>query len=133
MSRFAKAWMEQQQRRFLRPDGHRFVKRPDTRVAAKAGAWASVRKFDSLAYLTQPRVPKGNPEGGEWTADVAASGGAELPDITLAAMSQIAKCEAQWLADILICRITKSAACYNQAMVRLTFCEKGLVPPPLNF
>jgi hypothetical protein len=52
---------------------------------------------------------------------------------SLAAMSKRAKCEAQWLTDIVICRIVRKRACYSQAMVRLVACEKNQTIPPLTF
>jgi hypothetical protein len=42
-------------------------------------------------------------------------------------------CDAQYEADIEVCKSAKSRACYAQAMVRYVQCSKGLSVPPLNF
>ena len=43
------------------------------------------------------------------------------------------ECDAQYEADLNVCRAAKSRACYAQAMVRQVQCSKGLPVPPLNF
>ena len=68
MAYFAPAYLEHERKRWMRPDAHRYV-RPDWRRWVKPGYEAEYhlalfgRKYSS----DQPRVPAGNPDGGQWT------------------------------------------------------------------
>jgi hypothetical protein len=91
------AWRAQRQRRwtrenahlYLRPNAERFFK-PTAQLSAK-GATQGLRLYryerpDSAERKyspDQPRVPAGNPDGGQWTSGTASnSGGATARDIT---------------------------------------------------
>lgn len=86
----------------------------------------------------QPRVPEGSPEGGQW---ISGEGGDNISpedvdsdrQLRLAAMSRIARCEAQWKSDIFHCNMVGLPTCYAQAMVRFIACERGHSIPPLNY
>jgi len=84
MSRDCDAWAEAQRRRFMRPDAHRYV-RPDAWRFMAPGAPRLLGK-EAVGYFwpdtkaarptlsrkynpDQPRVPAGNPDGGQWTID----------------------------------------------------------------
>ncbi|MCP9626120.1 hypothetical protein NML43_03340 [Rhodopseudomonas palustris] len=61
-------WLSYQQRRWIRPDGDRWVRQDAARFLAPGGN--VVDAFPSLAFKynpNQPRVPAGNPDGGQWT------------------------------------------------------------------
>lgn len=53
-------WMRPDADRWLRPDAARFLK--PGRIASKA-FFGAERKYNP----NQPRVPAGNPDGGQWT------------------------------------------------------------------
>ncbi|WP_319796870.1 hypothetical protein [Nitrobacter sp.] len=62
------AWLRHQQSRWLRPDAARWV-RPDVAWFLPPGADVA-KAFPALARKyspDQPRVPAGNPDGGQWT------------------------------------------------------------------
>ncbi|NVN87018.1 MAG: hypothetical protein HXX15_13135 [Rhodopseudomonas sp.] len=64
------AWLRHQQTRWLRPDGDRWV-RPDAARFLIPGS-DPVDSFPVLAFKyspTQPRVPAGHPDGGQWTSE----------------------------------------------------------------
>jgi hypothetical protein len=74
MTQFKSAFDAHQRRRWLRPDANRFL-RPDWQRFAWPGA---ERKFLSALYdrkysPDQPRVPAGDPRGGQWTTDFGAA------------------------------------------------------------
>ncbi len=88
----------------------------------------------------QPRVPAGNPDGGQWTGSGGGSaatgqafGGSLVDQRQLAASDRQAECEIQYDLDIFQCAMVGLRACYAQAMVRLFACEKGHPIPPLNY
>lgn len=54
-------WLEHQRRRWMRPDAERWLQ-PNRRLWFRPGALD--RKYDP----DQPRVPSGNPDGGQWTS-----------------------------------------------------------------
>jgi hypothetical protein len=75
MPSYHDAWLRHQQSRWLRPDGDRWI-RPDAARFLAPGADIT-KAFPVLARKyspEQPRVPSGNPDGGQWT-DGAATGG----------------------------------------------------------
>ena len=128
MAHFKDAWLEHQQRRFMRPDAHRYI-RPDAyrfmppaapRWLGKEAVryfWAepesdrSPKAYDRKYSPDQPRVPAGNPDGGQWTngAGSSAAGAnlhvAGMPRIpgrrppTSRERSAVYKAVATWLAE----------------------------------
>lgn len=75
MPSYHEAWLRHQQQRWLRPDAARWV-RPDAARFLAPGADVA-KAFPALARKyspNQPRVPAGNPDGGQWT-DGTATGG----------------------------------------------------------
>jgi len=161
-----KRWAPPEVRRWLEPDpahdrGRREQKEPD-------GAWseqdlAIARR--NLAYARselaaikaelrfrqllrkagfnpdQPRVPAGDPDGGQWTSGEAAGGESNTVSddgaVELAARrispSIAAECELQYKLDIFQCRMVGLRACYAQAALRYANCLAGLPIPPLNY
>lgn len=79
MSPFKDEWLAHRRKRFLRHDAHRFV-RPDARRFLRADYKHLLPPgFDPRDYFAllegkanfnpgQPRVPRGNPDGGQWTS-----------------------------------------------------------------
>lgn len=99
-----------------------------------------LRKFDPQ----QPRVPAGNPDGGQWTSDssendVPDSAGPQPAPYLLAASgaASILYCMNQNTIDMLYCSTRQPAwyraACRAQANERLAACLAGKPLPPLPF
>lgn len=82
MSAGEDAYARAQQTRWMRPDAHRWI-RPDAARFLKPGTDpASVYPALERKYSpNQPRVPAGNPDGGQWT-DGDGSSGASVPNST---------------------------------------------------
>jgi hypothetical protein len=83
MSSYHEAWLRHQQSRWLRPDAARWV-RPDAARFLAPGADIA-KAFPALARKynpDQPRVPTGNPDGGQWTDGNAGGGNLGLFQIT---------------------------------------------------
>jgi hypothetical protein len=92
------------------------------------------RKFDA----DQPRVPAGNPDGGQWTSGAAGMG--EFSTSFAAARRRggsPAYCMAQYAVDALTCNAaepaSRRATCWRQAAERLGNCLAGRPIPPLTF
>lgn len=68
MPQRGEAWLRHQQARWLQPDAHRWL-RPDAARFLKPGSdLAEIYPALELKYnANQPRVPAGNPDGGQWT------------------------------------------------------------------
>lgn len=107
----------------------------------------------------QPRMPAGNSKGGQWTAEGRADDTDEVSDskrpgaltvegqveprtpsgkqtkITVAARSSqtASDCDAQYAADIVLCRMVRTPLCYAQAMERYAACLAGKPLPLLRF
>jgi hypothetical protein len=99
----------------------------------------------------QSRVPKGNPDGGQWTADGGVGSvddGNVLPDdagrndvdeddstefSAIRRRTPLEDCELLYKRDLFQCRMVGSPACYHQALVRYHACQKGLPLPPLSY
>jgi hypothetical protein len=64
------AWLRHQQMRWLRPDAYRWL-RPDAARFLKPGSDPAeiYPAWELKSYRDQPRVPRGNPDGGQWTRD----------------------------------------------------------------
>jgi len=66
-------YLEHEQKRFMRSDAHRFL-RPDWRRYIRAG-YERTPFYQLLEHVErkyvpdQPRVPRGNPDGGQWTGN----------------------------------------------------------------
>jgi hypothetical protein len=79
-------WLKHQKQRFMRPDAARFM-RPDAirYVRPDLFRWLPARNLGNHVYerkysADQPRVPAGNPDGGQWTDE----GGAVFDFLPLA-------------------------------------------------
>ena len=85
----------------------------------------------------QPRVPAGNPDGGQWTRDegVVVPGSPAGTEVAARRISPSieAQCLLQYRQDIFICNTVRSRACYAQAALRYANCLAELPIPPLNF
>jgi hypothetical protein len=82
MSPFKDEWLAHQRQRFMRHDAHRFV-RPDwERYVAPAFVPFYRAQFEGKANFNpnQPRVPAGNPDGGQWTSQGERLGGGQIGD-----------------------------------------------------
>jgi hypothetical protein len=66
MTRIHPAWLAREERRWLRPDAHRWW-RPDH------GRFEKPNRFERKYSPDQPRVPAGNPDGGQWTSGSSGS------------------------------------------------------------
>jgi hypothetical protein len=89
----------------------------------------------------QPRVPAGNPDGGQWTSGTSGQKESIKPALTFAAarrrgMSE-AFCAAQLAIDNLLCSsvrpASRRAVCRSQAMERFAACLRGRPLPPLSY
>jgi hypothetical protein len=132
MSYVSKDWQEHQQKRWMRPDAARWM-RPDAAryVRHDAHRFAPPDQQWELKYSAdQPRVPAGNPDGGQWTGDGDA-GDSALVGGVLAGIGE--GCELMHSQDLFICRLMQSPACYAQAYLRYSNCRAGRPIPPLNF
>lgn len=97
----------------------------------------------------QPRVPMGNPDGGQWTAanrsesdpveDYISRQNEEVPysdEISSArriSPALEARCEQQRIKDEFQCRMVGLRACWAQAALRYANCLRDLPIPPLNY
>lgn len=102
-----------------------------TAALDRLGALVRASKFNP----DQPRVPAGNPEGGQWTGGgdgfvgtlpvdaIATSGGPALR----------ALCEAQFERDIFQCTMVGLRSCYAQAYERYSACLARRPIPPFNY
>lgn len=105
---------------------------------------AAFERFRTLALREkfnrgQPRVPKGNSDGGEWTR-VSSDAPAALEDLPsanlVAAMTSRALravCEEQFERDIFQCRMVGLRSCYDQAYQRYAACLARQQIPPFNY
>jgi hypothetical protein len=130
---------EYQLKRFLRPDWRRFWK-PGHENDPLYKLYESVeRKFDS----NQARVPKGGPEGGQWTSGEGSSGGSGSSDpgvLSDAAGTRFAgpispqrraECDQQYRQDTFICNMMRTRSCWAQAEFRYSQCLIGGYVPPI--
>jgi hypothetical protein len=115
----------------VRPDYYALHRRPG------ALRCYDVRKFDS----NQPRVPAGNPDGGQWTTapsglESAADDGSPT-DISAVRRRPASWCWNQMRIDMLYCATLyppwRVAACRAQANERYAACLAGKPVPPLPF
>lgn len=93
---------------------------------------SGARKFDP----DQPRVPAGNPGGGQWTGNNDSLGRPSgQTNIVLAARRKQleAECDQQYNKDIILCRMLRTPLCYERAMARYIACMGEQPLPPLQF
>ena len=77
MTIFKNAWTERELNYRIRPDANRFL-RPDWRCFWQPGQendpfYRFFERLERRDWRTQPRVPAGEPTGGQWTDDESAS------------------------------------------------------------
>jgi hypothetical protein len=94
------------------------------------------RKYDP----NQPRVPAGNPDGGQWTSGTGGEGTTNDPMESYAAARRrgrsLAYCLRQYAIDGLHCNSlepSQKRPCWAQASERLGNCIAGRPIPPLNY
>ncbi len=138
-------------KRWMRPDAHRFLRHDWRRFWAAGHEDEPVYRFyESIERKfspSQPRVPAGVPEGGQWTGtggerDAARTeaeprAGSTDPTTRFAARrispAREEECELMHRQDLFICKAFRSNACYTQAYLRYVNCLSGRQIPPLNF
>jgi len=114
------------------------------RLAVKAAARLRLERAVAAAQLlrkfdpNQPRVPAGNPDGGQWTSDSTNAETASAIGDTIQLVAQsVQYCWNQLTIDTLYCNSLQlawyRAACRNQAMERYAACLVGRPLPPLPF
>jgi hypothetical protein len=94
---------------------------------------AAETKFDP----NQPRVPAGNPDGGQW-AETGAGSLTNEESLRLSGTRRISSaladlCWNQYERDVFQCRMVGLRACYEQAALRYSNCLVGRPIPPLNY
>jgi hypothetical protein len=142
-SRYGRRWMRPNAHLYVRPDAYRFMPPvapryvgrdvvkyfwPDAPASRPNKPWE--RKFDP----GQPRVPVGNPDGGQWTS-AANTESAVTPTDVSAARRRIneAECDAQYNRDKLTCNLVHTPLCWESAMERYAACLSGHQIPVLRF
>lgn len=85
MSYVNEHWVEHQRRRWMRPDAKRWLQ-PNRRL------WIRPEAIDLKYNPDQPRVPAGNPDGGQWTSENgrAAFAGSDKPRLGRGSLLAIA-------------------------------------------
>jgi hypothetical protein len=78
MTHIHPTYLEHERQRFVRHDAHRFL-RPDWRrfMCSKEenhALYQFYKRIERKYSADQPRVPKGNPDGGQWTSDTRTGG-----------------------------------------------------------
>lgn len=95
---------------------------------------------------SQPRVPKGDPKGGQWAKEGGGDAGkdpdsgiaqGEITDVSAARRRRSgaseAECDAQYKQDKIICNLVRTPLCWAQAAERYAACLSGRPLPPFNF
>jgi hypothetical protein len=90
-------------------------------------AQALRKKYDP----NQPRVPAGEPGGGQWTSEESSE--IDFSAARRVSPSRTAECEMQFRRDTFHCNMVGLPACYAQAMLRYSNCLSGLPIPPLSY
>ena len=100
-------------------------------VAAFQQLSLTVRKYNP----GQPRVPAGEPNGGQWAPAGAGAGdgGAQLVASRRVSRSTEMQCDLQYQRDIFQCAMVSLRSCYQQAAARYAACLRGDPIPPLNY
>ena len=107
------------------------IRRAVHKLMAELATEPGVRKFDP----DEPRVPAGNPDGGQWTSEglqPPGQGGAIVVAGRISPARE-ADCEAQHVRDIFQRKMVGLRACYGQAALRYANCLAGLDVPPLIY
>ena len=85
MARIHPVSLEHERKRFMRPDAYRYL-RPDWRRFVRAGhendpLYRFYERIERKYSSDQPRIPRGNPDGGQWTGDGGSGNGRNDPRI----------------------------------------------------
>lgn len=95
------------------------------------------RSVEAKFNPNQPRVPAGNPDGGQWIdaggAPIASGEPMDFSSMRRISIDLEEECWAQHGRDIFHCRMVGVPACYEQAKLRYANCLVGLPIPPLNY
>jgi hypothetical protein len=116
-------WVAHQKKRWMRHDANRFL---------LPRFVATELKFDPH----QPRVPAGNPDGGQWTlGDTTTELSARMRTqlATRISSTRQQECDLQYRQDTFKCNLIGTAACWRQANFRYAQCMIGGYVPPLYF
>jgi hypothetical protein len=89
---------------------------------------ARILKYDP----DQPRIPAGNPDGGEWTTGDTPNSATQGLRPALAARSNAAECDLQYKQDTFICQSVGTPLCWASAMERYAACLAGHQIPALR-
>ena len=83
----------------------------------------------------QPRVPAGNPDGGQWTEDLASQVPASARTQVAGKwdLSREAECNEQLRLDEELCRAAGSRTCWSLTQPRWAACMKNDYVPTLRF
>lgn len=133
MAQFKDAYTEHQLKRWMRPDAHHFV-RPDWRRSVQPGSDLSsvFELYESKYSPNQPRVPAGDPAGGQWTSDDGPETDASQTRVAARiSPGREAECEFQYRQDTFICNLVGTRSCWAQAAFRRAQCLIGGYVPPL--
>jgi hypothetical protein len=95
------------------------------------------RALETKYDPNQPRIPAGNPDGGQWTETGAGNATGE-ESLLLSSLRRISSgleelCWNQYMRDVFQCRMVGLRACYEQAALRYSNCLVGRPIPPLNY
>jgi hypothetical protein len=92
------------------------------------------RHFTGKYDPSQPRVPAGSPDGGQWErSDSIAGNQLFTPAARRISPAREAECEEMRRRDEIQCRFVGLRACWAQAYLRYGNCLAGLPIPPLNY
>src|SRR5262245_46692129 len=122
---------------------------PDEMLRSQPYPWAL--RYGPAGYArkyhpNQPRIPAGNPDGGQWTSQDSNASGADASSGAQPAPYRLAEaggkqssayCWNQMLIDFIYCSTLRprrrGGACRSQAMERYAACLAGKPIPPLPF
>ena len=82
---------------------------------------------------TQPRVPRGGPDGGQWTRVEGWRSGQTVQVAGPISPELEQECLRQYERDTFHCTMVGSAACHAQAAERYAACLRGRPIPPLSY
>lgn len=88
-----------------------------------------IRRILQKYSPNQPRVPTGNPTGGQWTS------GQSEESTKVAGKYDLGRldiCEAQLALDEELCRMVGSARCWSSSITRFAACMKSNYVPDLR-
>jgi hypothetical protein len=101
MTEFKNAEMEQQRRRWMRPNAHLFI-RPDWRRYVRPGFEHdfAFELYERKFSPDQPRVPAGSSDGGQWTSESGGTGGEPSPGSTTEPTAGSGRNDSRVLSDV---------------------------------